>query len=199
MITFLQGNLVESWPGRIVIDVAGVGYEVIVPLAGEEAFGTMGESTRVLTHHHVREQEEVLYGFPDDESRGIFRLLINRVSGVGPKVAMAVLSGMVASDFKRAVVAGDVSAIAKIKGLGKKTAERILLELRDKVGVGEAWETQTSGAVLAPGELARNDALLALISLGYKQADAQKAVDRAGASGGETDEILRAALRLLQR
>ncbi len=198
MITFLQGTLEESWPGRLVINANGVGYEVIIPLLGDEVFGQIGEETKVLTHHHIREQEQTLYGFADDAARDLFRLLINRVSGVGPKVAMSILSGMAADDFKQAVVAGDIATIAKIKGLGKKTAERIVLELGDKVGVKEAWQTQGAAANLSPVQVAKNDALLALISLGYKQTDAQKAIDKLPGDLSRSDEMLRAALRLLQ-
>ncbi|MEM7697467.1 MAG: Holliday junction branch migration protein RuvA, partial [Verrucomicrobiota bacterium] len=153
---------------------------------------------KVLTHHHIREQEQTLYGFPDDEARDIFRLLINRVTGVGPKVAMSVLSGMAVNDFKEAIVSGDITAISKIKGLGKKTAERIVLELGDKVGMKDAWQSQARAGTISPESAARNDALLALISLGYKQADSQKAVDRVAPELSGSDEILRAALRLLQ-
>lgn len=198
MITFLQGTLEESWPGRLVINANGVGYEVLIPLLGDDVFGQIGEKTKVLTHHHIREQEQTLYGFADDAARDLFRLLINRVSGVGPKVAMSILSGMAAHDFKQAVVAGDIATIAKIKGLGKKTAERIVLELGDKVGVKEAWQTQGSAANLTPVQVAKNDALLALISLGYKQTDAQKAIDKLPDDLSRSDEMLRAALRLLQ-
>ncbi|MAS93331.1 MAG: Holliday junction branch migration protein RuvA [Verrucomicrobiales bacterium] len=198
MITFLQGTLEENWPGRLVINAGGVGYEVIIPLLGDDVFGQMGEATKVLTHHHIREQEQTLYGFPDEEARDLFRLLINRVSGVGPKVAMAILSGMATRDFKESVVSGDIAAIAKIKGIGKKTAERIVFELGDKVGVKEAWMTQSSGEALSPDQAARNDTLLALISLGYKQADAQKVIEKLPADMTRSDEMLRAALRLLQ-
>jgi len=158
----------------------------------------MGEETKVLTHHHIREQEQTLYGFATDGDRDLFRLLINRVTGVGPKVAMSVLSGMATDDFKQAVVSGDIATIAKIKGLGKKTAERIVLELGDKVGVKEAWQAQSSSAPQSPEEVAKNDTLLALIALGYKQTEAQKAVDRLPADVVKSDEMLRAALRLLQ-
>lgn len=199
MITFLQGTLDESWPGRVVINVGGVGYEVMVPVFGDDPFGAIGEPVKVLTHFHVREQEQTLYGFPDDDSRDLFRLLMNRVSGVGPKVAISILSGMSAGDFKQAVVSGDITAISRIKGLGKKTAERIVLELRDKVGVSEAWQEQAQSASLSPERRARNDALLALISLGYKQTDAQKAVEQVPDTISESNEILRAALRQLQR
>lgn len=197
MITFLQGTLEESWPGKLVILAGGVGYEVVIPMLGEAEFGSIGDTVRVLTHHHIREQEQTLYGFPTEDSRDLFRLLINRVSGVGPKVAMSVLSGMASGDFKRAVVSGDIVTISKIKGLGKKTAERIVLELGDKVGVKEAWQAQTESG-LSPDQVAKNDALLALISLGYKQSEAQKAIDKVPAEIVQPDEMLRAALRLLQ-
>lgn len=197
MITFLQGTLEESWPGRIIILASGVGYEVIVPVLGESMFGSTGDTVRVLTHHHIREQEQTLYGFPDEGARDLFRLLINRVSGVGPKVAMSVMSGMSADDFKQCVVSGDIASIARIKGLGKKTAERIVLELGDKVGVRDAWQAQAD-AQLNPDQAARNDALLALISLGFKQVEAQKAIDKTPAEITKPDEMLRAALRLLQ-
>ena len=198
MITFLQGTLEESWPGRLVINAGGVGYEVTVPLFGDEVFGRIGGQTKVLTHHHIREQEQTLYGFPDEAARDLFRLLINHVSGVGPKVAMSILSGMAASDFKDAVVAGDILTISKIKGLGKKTAERIVLELGDKVGVRDAWKAQSAHATLTPEAAAKNDALLALISLGYKQVEAQKAIEKVPVEFVRPDEMLRAALRLLQ-
>lgn len=197
MIAFLQGTLEESWPGRIILNVNGTGYEVIVPSLEEIVFGEVGDKARVLTHFHVREQEQTLYGFPSEESRDLFRLLIGRVSGVGPKVAMSILSGMVAHDFKQAVVEGDIDTIAKIKGLGKKTAERVVLELRDKVGVKDAWETQASPTA-TPLQRARGDAMLGLIALGYKQADARKAVNQVPESVTNTDEVLRAALRSLQ-
>ena len=197
-MTFLEGTLEESWPGRLVINVGGVGYEVMVPLFGDEQFGLAGTKIRVLTHHHIREQEQTLYGFPDEEARDLFRLLINHVSGVGPKVAMSILSGMAAADFKEAVVSGDIGTISKIRGLGKKTAERIVLELADKVGVKDAWKAQSARATLAPEAAAKNDALLALISLGYKQVEAQKVIEKLPDDLSKPDEMLRAALRLLQ-
>ncbi|MCB1086336.1 MAG: Holliday junction branch migration protein RuvA [Verrucomicrobiae bacterium] len=201
MITFLRGILVESWPHRLVIDVHGVGYEVIVPLSMGDRFSKVGSEVTVLTHLHIREQEHTLFGFPGPDERDLFLLLIDRVSGVGPKVAMSILSGMSASDFKSAVVTGNLGAIAGIKGLGKKTAERIVLELKDKVGVAEAWEVQTRGAEIPAEQTLRNDAVLALISLGYKPADAQKAVAKAAETApteATVDLLLRSALKALQ-
>lgn len=198
MITYLDGTIAESLPGRLTIDVGGVGYEVLVPLSTSDRVPAAGSKVRILTHLHVREQEQTLYGFITGDERDLFRLLIDRVSGIGPKLGLAVLSGMGVDEFKNAVVTGDIPALSKISGLGKKTAERIVLELKDKVGVTAAWEA-ASGTPGGGGPAgAVNDAVLALISLGYKQAEALKAVEKvAGAADGETDadELIRRALR----
>ncbi len=199
MITFLRGILAESLPNRLTIDVNGVGYEMTVPMSAD--FGKEGESIQILTHLHIREQEHTLFGFQSKDERDLFRLLIDRVSGVGPKVAMAILSAMSPNDFKGAVVAGDLTALASIKGLGKKTAERIVLELKDKIGVTEAWKVASEGTAVSPETAQQNDAVLALISLGYKQAEAARSVQKvcqAPDSPRNTDEIIRATLRLLQ-
>ena len=203
MITFIRGTLIENWPTRVVVDAGGVGYEILVPLGAGDRLGQMGKEVTVLTHHHTREQEETLYGFSSTDERDLFRLLMDRVSGIGPKMALSILSGMNANDFKMAVVANDASALSAIKGLGKKTAERIILELKDKVGVTQVWEevANAKGAGASPVFTAQKDALLALISLGYKQTDAQKAVKivcDANPALILTDDVLRAALRQLQ-
>jgi Holliday junction DNA helicase RuvA len=198
MITYLDGTIAESLPGRLTIDVGGVGYEVLVPLSTSDSLPAAGSKTRILTHFHVREQEQTLYGFRTSDERDLFRLLIDRVSGIGPKLGLAVLSGMGVDQFKNAVISGDIPALSKISGLGKKTAERIVLELKDKVGVTAAWEA-ASGAAATDGPAgAVNDAVLALISLGYKQAEALKAVRKiSDASEGDpdADEMIRQALR----
>ena len=200
MITFLRGTLVHSLANQIALDVNGVGYLLFVPLASIDSIGKPGDQVRILTHLHIRENEHTLYGFATDEERDLFRLLLNRVSGVGPKLAMAVLSGMSVDQFKVAVIENDITSLSKISGLGKKTAERIVLELKDKVGVTAAWEAAGKDTPGAPTHA--NDAVLALISLGYKQADAQKAVKKALDSNdltpdASTDEIIRASLRAL--
>ncbi|CAN5497982.1 Holliday junction branch migration protein RuvA [soil metagenome] len=200
MITFLRGTLIESLPDRIAIDVGGVGYEVHVPLSTYDKLPEAGKPVRILTHLIVRENEHSLYGFAGAEERDLFRLLIGRVSGIGPKLAMAVLSGMSVPAFKANVVNADVTALATISGLGKKTAERIVLELKDKVGVADAWRVAAEDA---PEKVAVNDAILGLIALGYKQVDAQKALKEAtssdGGSGLSADELIRVALRSLSR
>ena len=130
----------------------------------------------MLTHLQVREDAHVLYGFATPEERDLFLLLVNNVSGIGPKLALAVLNGITPVIFRGLVVAGDIAALSKIKGVGKKTAERIIVELRDKVGVSAAWEAASAAQALSPDEQHVNDAVLALISLGYKQVEAHKAV-----------------------
>ena len=197
MITFLKGILVESLPNRAAIDVNGVGYEVLIPLSSYDRLPEVGKPVQILTHLHVRETEHTLYGFGTAEERDLFRLLIGRVTGVGPKVAMSVLGGMGVMQFKACVVNGDLTAIAKIKGLGKKTAERIVLELKDMVGVAAAWE---AAGQEDDASVTMNDAVLALITLGYKQVEAHKAVKAAGSAAGDeasSDDLVRAALRIL--
>src|SRR4030081_107042 len=140
MITFLDGKLVSALPTQATVDVNGVGYEFSIPLSSYDKLPAVGQSIRILTHLAVREDAHILYGFMSAAERDLFRLLVNNVSGFGPKLALAVLSGMSVTNFKAAVVNSDVVSLAKISGLGKKTAERIVLELKDRVGGAAAWE-----------------------------------------------------------
>ena len=176
MITFVSGKLVAALPTQAVIDVSGVGYEVLIPLSSYDRLPAIGQAVQVLTHLHVREDAHILYGFMSIAERDLFRLLVNNVSGIGPKLALAVLSGMSVSSFKGAVVNGDVASLSKISGLGKKTAERIVLELKDKVGVAAAWEAASASHAPSAEDEQANEAVLALIALGYKQVDAHKTV-----------------------
>ena len=176
MITFLEGKLVGALPTQAIVDVNGIGYEVFIPLSSYDKLPAAGQSVRILTHLHVREDAHVLYGFMSAAERDLFRLLVNHVSGIGPKLGLAVLSGMSVGNFKSAVVNSDVAALAKISGLGKKTAERIVLELKDKLGVAAAWEAASAAHAPTPEEQQANEAVLALIALGYKQIDAHKSV-----------------------
>lgn len=200
MFAYLRGRLAESLPNQVTVDVGGVGYHLLVPLSTYDALPAPGGEVKILTHLIIREDSHTLYGFLTSSERDLFRLLIDRVTGVGPKIAMSVLSAMPVEDFKNAVVRGDLARISKIKGLGKKTAERIVLELKDNVGVTAAWEAAHLTA--PPAAAAYNDAVLALINLGYKQAEARQAVSQLSGSaelGAQptTDQILRAALRNL--
>ncbi len=197
MITFLDGKLVSALPTQATVDVSGVGYEVFIPLSSYDKLPAAGQSVRILTHLHVREDAHVLYGFMSAAERDLFRLLVNHVSGIGPKLALAVLSGMSVSNFKSAVVNSDVTALAKISGLGKKTAERIVLELKDKLGVAAAWEAASAAHAPTPEEEEANEAVLALIALGYKQIDAHKSVREMQQKGEakSAQELVKLALK----
>jgi len=197
VIARLRGNVLEAYPNRLVVDVHGVGYEVLVPLSTfDRLHAAEGLAVDLRTHLHIRETAHTLYGFATEEERDVFLLLIDRVSGIGPAIAMAVLSGMPVNSFKTSVVQGDVAALSRIKGLGKKTAERIILELKDKVGVTETWQDAAAGQMSAPAA----DAELALIALGYKQVDSRKAVRKVLDTdpAAPTEALVRGALRLLQ-
>ena len=176
MIAFLNGNLARALPTQAIVDVGGVGYEVFIPLSSYDKLPPAGQPVRLLTHLHVREDAHVLYGFMTAAERDLFRLLVNHVSGIGPKLALAVLSGMSVSTFKSAVVNADIASLSKISGLGKKTAERIVLELKDKLGVVAAWEAASAIHTPTVEQSQANEAVLALIALGYKQVDAHKTV-----------------------
>ena len=176
MITFLNGRLTSALPTQAIIDVGGVGYEVLIPLSSYDKLPAPGQPVHILTHLHVREDAHVLYGFMTAAERDLFRLLVNHVSGIGPKLSLAVLSGMTVSNFKSAVVNADIASLSKISGLGKKTAERIVLELKDKLGVVAAWEAASAAQAPTAEQSQANEAVLALIALGYKQVDAHKVV-----------------------
>src|SRR6476469_6956293 len=176
MITFLNGTLTTALPTQAIVDVRGVGYEVFIPLSSYDKLPVVGEPLRILTHLHVREDAHILYGFMTSAERDLFRLLVNNVSGIGPKLALAVLSGMSVDRFKAAVVNTDIASLSKISGLGKKTAERIVLELKDKLGVVAAWEAASAEHAPTEEQSQANEAVLALIALGYKQVDAHKTV-----------------------
>jgi len=200
MIAFIEGKLVEALPTHVSIDEQGVGYQALIPLSSFDRLPACGSRLRLLTHLHVREDALTLYGFMTEGERDLFRLLLNHVTGVGPKLALAVLSGMSVDNFKSAVVASDAAAISKISGVGKKTAERVVLELKDKVGVAAAWEAAGQANKPTEGESRINDAVLALISLGYRQVEAHKAVKSAlGRLGDPADSetLVREALREL--
>ena len=197
MITFLDGKLVSALPTQATVDVNGVGYEVFIPLSSYDKLPTVGQPIRILTHLAVREDAHILYGFMTVPERDLFRLLVNNVSGIGPKLALAVLSGISVSNFKTAVVNSDIAAISKISGLGKKTAERIVLELKDKLGVAAAWEAATAAHAPTPEQEQANEAVLALIALGYKLVDAHKAVRDLQTQGQakSAEELVKLALK----
>jgi Holliday junction DNA helicase RuvA len=198
VITSLHGKLVDVLPTQITVDVHGVGYELLIPLSSFDKLPQPGGEVKVLTHLAVREDAHVLYGFMTAQEREMFRLLIHTVSGIGPKIALNILSGMNVVAFRGAVANGDVKALSQINGVGKKTAERIVVELKDKVGKAGAWEASSAQRALSPEDQKINDAVLALIALGFKQVDAHDAVrvalEKLGPEAG-SDALVRACLR----
>jgi Holliday junction DNA helicase RuvA len=198
MITFLHGKLIEALPTQIVVDVNGIGYEVLIPLSSFDKLPLPGHEIKLLTQLIIREDAHILYGFMSASERDLFRMLINNVSGIGPKTALNILSGMNAIAFRGAVAGSDVKSLSQISGVGKKTAERIIVELRDKVGAAGAWEASSAKHSLSPEDQKINDAVLALMALGFKQIDAHDSVRAAQATLGvkaTIEDLVRACLK----
>jgi len=196
MITFVEGTLVEKDPTRVVVNVGGVGYEIFIPLSSYDRLPPANAACRLLTYDHVREDIHALYGFLTDDERRMFLLLLG-ISGIGPKTALTALSGMSVRDIKAAIAQADVKRLSSISGIGRKTAERIVVELKDKLGAGEAMEAIAAGEEPTAENMRMRDAILALISLGYKQAEAQKLVRAVVLKAGPdatVEELVRKAL-----
>jgi len=200
MIGFLRGHLLEKQPNRVILDVHGVGYELIVPLSTYYDIGEAGAEVSLRVHTHVREESLQLYGFLTDIERQMFERLIG-VSGIGPKLAVAVLSGMESRELVIAVQRGDVARLTGIPGIGKKTAERIVLELRDRLSQLVVPASIGAAVVGSAGERLRVDLLSALQNLGYHRPQADKAVDTILAASPEStfEQALKQVLRELMR
>ena len=199
MIAFLRGRLGEKQPNRIIVDVGGVGYDVAVPLSTFYTLGEPGTDVALRVHTHVREDSLALYGFATVVELQIFERLIG-ISGIGPKLALAVLSGIDVADLVRAVQVGDVARLTAIPGVGKKTAERIGLELKDKLPPALAAAVAAQAGEDGTGGL-RGDLLSALLNLGYHRPLADKAVDAAikKVEPKTFERVLKQALRELAR
>ncbi len=189
MIGSLQGVLAVRDPQRLLVEVQGVGYEVEVPMSTFLSLPPAGSTVRLRIHHVVREDASLLYGFSSDDERHLFRALL-RVSGVGPKMALAVLSGMSAEAFEIAIANEDATSLTRIPGVGRKTAERLVVEMRDHFAAAPRGRGSAPAAPRSP----REEALDALLALGYKPAEATRLLESAG-EGGTTEELLRAALQ----
>ena len=193
MIGRIRGTLVHKQPPDILVEVGGVGYEIQVPMTTLFQLPEMGAEVSLLTHFVVREDAQQLYGFIDERDRALFRQLI-RVSGVGPKLALTILSGMDAPSFARCVQRADASSLVALPGVGRKTAERLLVEMRDKLGDGAG--AATGGIAAAPMTDAVADAESALVALGYKPAEASKAVAAVNDDGvAGSEELIRRGLK----
>ena len=193
MIGRLRGTLISKQPPWLLIDVGGVGYELEAPMSTIYDLPATGKEVILLTHHAVKEDSVALYGFMHESERTLFRNLL-KVSGIGAKIALALLSGVSTSDFARLVHAGDVVALTKIPGIGKKTAERIVVELRDRVdGLGVSLPGMPASAA-APLDAA-GEATVALQQLGYKPSEVTRLVQKVAADGDSVEAIIRKALR----
>ena len=200
MIAFLRGRLLEKHPNRLIVDVNGVGYDVQVPLSTFYDLAEPGTEVSLRVHTHVREDQIALYGFASPLEQQLFERLIG-VSGIGPKLALAALSGIDPDDLVRAVRTADVARLSAVPGIGKKTAERITLELKDKLPAPSAPAGPTS-APPTPADDLRTDLLSALLNLGYHRPLAEKAVDSVLAKATTPppfEQAVRAALRALAR
>jgi Holliday junction DNA helicase RuvA len=198
VIASLRGNIIEKHPNRIVVDVNGVGYEVFVPLSTFYGLGDAGSAITVRIHTHVREDALLLYGFATLLEQELFERLIG-VSGIGPKVALAVLSGIEPLDLIRAIERGDLARLTAIPGVGKKTSERIVLELKDRLPRPQAVAV-AAGDAASDAPIVRDDVVSALVNLGYHRPLAEKAADAAIKTIGPSSDrgferILKQALR----
>ena len=190
MITSVSGILVSATPLAAVIETGGLGYEIHIPVTTAERLPQPGQTAKLHTLAVYREDSQTLYGFATAEERDFFRLLVEKVTGVGPKMALSVMSKLSLATLKSAIASGDVGLLAKCPGIGKKTAERLVIELRDKLNpaeLGTVISGKTPGEAAGSGTDSRvNDAVLALTALGYKAADADKAVRQAWIALGPT-------------
>ena len=202
MITSISGILVSATPLHAIIETGGFGYEVHIPITTAERLPQPGQPTKLHTLAVYREDSQTLYGFATEEDRDFFRLLVEKVTGVGPKMALSVLSKLSLATLKSAIAAGDVALLAKCPGIGKKTAERLVMELRDKLTPADLNPTHavSVGSPTAVPVLVENkirDAVMALVALGYKPADADKSVRQACVAigpGASTEALIKKAL-----
>jgi Holliday junction DNA helicase RuvA len=192
MIGFLRGRIISKKPTEVLIDVAGVGYLVNISLNTYEQLGDNGSEAELFTHLHVKENEFSLYGFPDETEKNIFLMLIG-VSGIGPKLAISVLSGIRAADLISAIENGDAARLKSVQGIGKKTAERLILELKDKLG-GIVTE---SASEIGGAYAIKKDAVAALVSLGFNIKKAETFVNQIMNENPDAklEEVIKEALK----
>ncbi len=198
MISQIKGTVLESTPLLVVLEAAGIGYEVHIPITTAEKVPTIGAECSLFIHSVYREDSATLYGFATREDRDFYRLLIDRVSGIGPKIGISMLSRMSTEILCSAIASSDVALLSKCPGIGKKTAERLVIELKDKVGLASTSSEATTGEVPASAEPSTfQDAVASLMTLGYKPADADKLVRKAVSkldANAPVDLLLREAL-----
>jgi len=191
MIGSLRGRIASKSPPQLTVEVGGLGYELEAPLSTFFHLPAVGEEVRLLTHLVVREDAHVLYAFGTEDERRLFRSLI-RVSGVGPKIALALLSGISVAAFAECVQRGDIAALTRVPGVGRKTAERLIVEMRDRL---VAAPLPAGTAAPAGGSSAESEAYGALVALGYRPAEATRLLKAVGPGTQSTEELIRRALQ----
>lgn len=202
MIGQIQGTLLAKQPPEVLVDVNGVGYEIQMPMTCLYELPELGQPVTLCTHFVVREDAQLLYGFNTRQERTLFRQLI-KAQGVGPKLALTIMSGMTANQFVQAVTHDDVSSLIKLPGVGRKTAERLVVEMRDRLANwSQTPATDAAGLdmsdlnpTLTPTSHPRDDALSALLALGYKQVQAEKAIRQVATDDMTSEMLIRQALK----
>ena len=192
MIGSIRGRIASKTPPQLMVEVSGVGYEIEAPMSTFFLLPSVGEEVFLLTHLVVREDAHILYGFGTDAERRLFRSLI-KVSGVGPKIALALLSGINVEAFALCVQNQDIAALTKVPGIGRKTAERLIVEMKDRLGPSSG--TATHAVASPPGANPEAEAFGALVALGYKPAEATRLLKAAGPGTHSTEELIRRALQ----
>lgn len=200
MIAYLEGRLVEKSPTQLVLDINGVGYEIKIPLSTYDKLGEDGSKAKILTYQYVREDTLQLFGFATPEEKNLFELLIT-ITGIGPKTALGILSSISVNDFQRSIVSEDLDSLTNISGIGKKTAQRLIVELKEKIS-GEEFRFKKDIGFKERSELILvEEAIKALISLGFHKAHAREAVKKAKGEAEKKlklEELIKKALRYAQ-
>lgn len=196
MIGHLRGVLAHKEPPFLVIEVGGIGYEIEAPLSTCFRLPAVGEAVHLCTHLLIREDQHTLFGFMTEGERRLFRSLI-KVSGVGAKTALGILSGLSAEEFARAIESADLSVLTRLPGVGRKTAERLVVEMRDRVRASGLPAGPVGSGAVAPGASPRAEALDALVALGYKAPEARRLLEQVPEAVNSTEELLRTVLRRL--
>lgn len=197
MIAYLEGKLIEKNPTHLILDVNGVGYSVNIPVSSYSRLGEIGETIKILTYQHVREDELKLYGFSTKPEKDLFELLIS-VNGVGPKVALGILSSISVEDFQRSILEEDLDVLTHISGVGKKIAQRLIVELKEKLTKVDLRLEKGEKVKERIGVSVGDEAVLALVSLGYNKFDAKKAVEKVSSESKESlpiEELIKRALK----
>jgi Holliday junction DNA helicase RuvA len=196
LISYIKGTLVEKAPARVVVESHGIGYEILAPLSSYDVLGEVGSEVLIYTHFHVREDSHALFGFATTKERKLFQMLIS-VSGIGPRSALTILSGVSVDDFCEAVVTEEVGFLTAISGVGKKTAQRLIVELKGRIADEEVAVVGVAAGRLSPKDSVA-EAVQALTALGFKRPTARKAVEKCLSESGkelDVEELIRGALR----